>query len=426
MFDRIGRLRTGCFIHCVSEATGKSFDSVNETLQNQCHTTLAMRGGCNFRKFRKMLEMDILARLEFNNGCPPPSDSPEMVHRDKILKLLIPENKKGLQRISNIQQLCQSPISGYKIVVYLSGGEPPNAEKFAETLAKLLAPKKMEMFQRQRWVKSLQPISALALLFEFYHLGETAFPRWVIMLKGKPVPPLSTDLREEQDIHFENLERDFQWKPTALEKRDMDWSKYHRCQQAGAVKLGLQRTTGANLMLARVGLNPMVTILNQLLWVDSPGWAKKQMKIAIESGSFKGRGEVLRSRAITLEYFAEVGQLLDGHIHWDMLQDRHKTLDISHKAFAMLSRGAATIMQLVHKVLGTFPWVLFDLLHCSDARMQQMLNSCRKLWDCCAQFYTAQDKHFDANMSQPQPFGDKSEGKIIQIKIKRYIKQHNV
>ncbi len=371
------RWKNGCFAHIVSTATGRSFEPIDSTLSNLCRFALSQRPGGAFDKLRNDLVDVIVSRAVLVQGARPTCGA-NIAHRDLVLDFLIEDTKAGRIRRAALKLMLHGNLRRRMIPIYYVG-HAPDIHVWAKDLGKLLLPTKVPLMQRQRWLTSLLPISMASLLFEVYNLAEETLPRWVLSLHNRKKPVLMSKFdADDVEEYFQHIDEEFSWRaPPSAAKSDFDWNKYNLAQQAGSVKLAVSISSQGDLLCSKIVLGPLHYLLRTVLHVDSDAWMYQQMAKSAEGQPMQGRGHFCRSGKITEQYFEDVDKLLaNAEGEFTILGTEFATMHFSTKVFAMLARHSAVIFQLIHKVLASPPWLLFDIVHGDDTTLQGILNTC--------------------------------------------------
>ena len=204
-----------CKSHVISTATSQAFEPIKDTLGYQVAYSLSQVMAGQLDKLRKAVCEVIEAMSYFVEACPP-VNGVFMEHRDRILNLFIPRTRAGKKRMVALKHKLCFDIQRIRIPIYYIGRRPQK-HKWCWALAKLLLPSKVPVLKRQRWLTSLTPVSETSLLFEVCGIARFALPRFVLLLKGKTLPPLDLHVDEMEDIggNFDaaDLDRDFNLNP---------------------------------------------------------------------------------------------------------------------------------------------------------------------------------------------------------------------
>lgn len=133
----------------------------------------------------------VLRQVQWVNAPPLRADSAEACHRQALLRLCVDNRSPaGAKRLRRLEQAlhCTGDLRSEGIVLFRPGPPPASRdlEVWATELVSLLLPRAVPVFQRHRWLSSLQPISEALLLSGVHRILQQAVPERIDQLRKTP------------------------------------------------------------------------------------------------------------------------------------------------------------------------------------------------------------------------------------------------
>ena len=106
--DEVPTLDLPCDSHIVSTSQGRGFAPIADIVSGTISCSLLQRIGGAPGQFRTACVDVLFQSVTIVDAPPPPDSDPRIVRRDALCKLLLPKNKKGVQRSACLKQLENS------------------------------------------------------------------------------------------------------------------------------------------------------------------------------------------------------------------------------------------------------------------------------------------------------------------------------
>ena len=139
------------------------------------------------------------------------------------------------------------------------------------------------------------------------------------------------------------------------------WAEINMLNRRDAAEWASATHPLPRLLVLALATSPQLWLTTDYFKQASQTWDEEEMA-ALLSGSRPRRFRVIEAAkcTATCEYFSKNGKLMQDVPSWKLLGGATQR-DMS-MAFAVMSRGAGTILQLIHQEHKTYPYKLFRYL----------------------------------------------------------------
>ena len=359
------RARLPCRTHVVSTVQKGAYAPVSTLISDMVATQLAMRPGGAFDKLRKALEALLKESVEVVEALAPPECDPATQHREELLNVHLERTPVDDLRGAAIRRDLNSDWELDDIIWYTQDPSP-DVKKWATRVARNLLPKPPPLFNRNRWMRSVETVVAFSLLANCHNLLPRVIPIWVALVSGMLMANISLrpvlDDRDAWNV-IEDAAAGSDEEAAPHNASKDDWVKYNSKQRKGAVRLARSAPAG-DLLVTVISSKPQAKLMTGFLEIDSKSWQDKQFARAVDNGGIIPllRMTDLYNHRLTNRFNDSVNDLLMESDGWACLPTSAKTLHSITLAFSMISRAQGGIAQLLLSLEETSLSLLFGLL----------------------------------------------------------------
>lgn len=225
------------------------------------------------------------------------------------------------------------------------------------------------MFPRHRWMNSLQSVSDCALLANVHGVLLQAIPRWCAVLRGKPGHASVWALDDDEAAEPGNGD-EATGEPTGGDV----WQLFLEKQRGDAARFAKSDPAGT-LLIIRLALQPQVRLFCSIQDFASADWYAQALSAAAQDadGMLLSRMSTGYSGNEVARCLLRIRELMRTPTCWQLLPLGLRTQARAMEAFAMLSRAACAVFQLMSLPKQGYPWKLWTLPYGGRSDAEQVL-----------------------------------------------------
>ena len=367
------RARMPCEIHITGIVCSKMYDPISADLKGMIATALSSRPCQAMNKLYQALEAVAISSLKRYTARPPPPTSKIWQHRARLLQCLLPATSHGLKQREILERDLAGDWEADDIAWYtLDKGDSPSA--WAKRIVRALVPRRLVMFNRGRWLKSVDVIYAFALACNCHRLMARGIPVWLLLLQGVPLGRIDVRTFAESkhgpnhdtagmawDIGSNDEGSDADEPAPMRPTCPQDWVEFND-RQRGTAANWADSAPESRLIIEAVCFQPHVELLQGQLEVAGQKWKDEQNYIAMQKQMARPLHRIAdaASQRLTTKYVERSLALVQEA--WLFLPESAYTQANASLAFSILARGLGGIMHTLHRLHGKYPYKLFLLL----------------------------------------------------------------
>jgi hypothetical protein len=388
-----------CTTHCIHTVQGFMMAVFSEAISGFVAMILAERTSGAIGKLQALLKMALLAMARPHQHTPPPDETTSFIrHRNAFLELILCRAKtENLERMrSDVLRFCLQTdfrdTRGVDVYVGNLADEaiPTYLDSWAATSARVLLPEQHKFFARHRWVLAFQPALEAALLLGCCGLLRRVARAWVRSLHGSHGVHLDPSA---DDIGLDGLDPGLDgpdpgnagasaadigealvlWEAQdqVLGMRDADTGAPEKAEdifrarnaknQNAFIAFAENELSLVHLLATVINMRVMVSLMQRVLYVDSPKWETVQRNLASQGKQRSYRMLEAISGALTGSFYADTVALMGGGAVWDVLDTRLCTGLLRSQVFAQQAMAIGGIWFFLDFAWSKNPWDFFRL-----------------------------------------------------------------
>ena len=369
-YPTVQRLQVLCDAHMLSRAQGWAYGTVSTCVSGIIAVALSMRAGDAVAKLRAEVAAVLVANVKVYPSRGPDPDDEHIQHRDALLDLLLPATPAGEKRRRVLQELLTGDIR-HPFIAWHTLESAPSVDVWATRVAAALVPTGggVRMFPRHRWMNSLQSVSDCALLANVHGVLLQAIPRWCAVLRGKPGHASVWALDDDEAAEPGNGD-EATGEPTGGDV----WQLFLEKQRGDAARFAKSDPAGT-LLIIRLALQPQVRLFCSIQDFASADWYAQALSAAAQDadGMLLSRMSTGYSGNEVARCLLRIRELMRTPTCWQLLPLGLRTQARAMEAFAMLSRAACAVFQLMSLPKQGYPWKLWTLPYGGRSDAEQVL-----------------------------------------------------
>ena len=346
---------------------------------------MATRNGSQWRLFVQTFEDVVEASLEEVDCDPPEFIGPEAEYRDVVFDSLLPNTPAGKVRKTVLKGLIRSILRSKVIRFYTRGGGPSKRRAHARKLTKALLPSRLGTLRRQRWLTTVRPVKAAALLAACFNLLDRVlfhFYRRSRKMRDLPMAPIVAAAAHLDDDPMSADEADALpagAAPPVNNEGVPDWSAWNRAQVRSVERFRRSNPSGP-LLVVSTCTESIAKLASDFVVLHSEAYDQQQRAAFVAGGDYETIGTALLKGYGVNEYKDSVEQAFWSEDVWKLLPPELRTVRLRGLASACLSRSRCGVQQLILDDINRLPHTLQRLLF-DPACAEELLAIPECQWD---------------------------------------------